>query len=113
MELQSFIVSLTIGTQRYKEERMRRVFAWLPKRKWVFIGDSTQTDPEAYATLYKEFPERVGRIWIRVVKGVDEEKEKELNSEERFEKAFKGVPAHVWRTFEQPEELEESVRELE
>jgi len=113
MELQSFIVSLTVGTQRYKEERMRRVLAWLPKRKWVFIGDSTQTDPEAYATLYKEFPERVGRIWIRVVKGVDEEKEKELNSEERFEKAFKGVPAHVWRTFEQPGELEENVRELE
>src|SRR5205807_10605386 len=60
MELESFIVSLTVGTQGYKEGRMRRVFAWLPKRKWVLIGDSTQTDPEAYAALYKEFPERVG-----------------------------------------------------
>ncbi|KAG0639019.1 hypothetical protein HOY80DRAFT_1022781 [Tuber brumale] len=113
MELESFVVSLTVGTQRYKEGRIRRVFAWLPKRKWVLIGDSTQTDPEAYATLYKEFPERVGRIWIRVVKGVDEAKERELNSERRFRKAFNGVPSHVWRTFEKPGELEESVRELE
>lgn len=113
MELQSFIVSLTVGTQGYKEERIRRVFTWLPQRKWVLIGDSTQTDPEAYSTLYKEFPERVGRIWIRLVKGVDEEKERELNSEERFERAFRGVPAHVWRTFEQPGELEESVLKLE
>ncbi|PWW77358.1 hypothetical protein C7212DRAFT_356666 [Tuber magnatum] len=113
MELESFIVTLTIGTQRYKEERMRRVFAWLPRRKWVLIGDSTQTDPEAYATLYREFPERVGRIWIRVVRGVDEAEETELNSQGRFKRAFEGVPAHVWRTFEQPGELEESVQELQ
>lgn len=51
MELESFIVSLTVGTQKYKEERMRTVMKWLPMRKWVLIGDSTQTDPEAYASL--------------------------------------------------------------
>ncbi|KAG0126829.1 hypothetical protein HOY82DRAFT_593632 [Tuber indicum] len=112
MELESFVVSF-VGTQEYKEGRIRRVFTWLPKRNWVLIGDSTQTDPEAYATLYKEFPERVGKIWIRVVKGVDEEEERALNSERRFRKAFNGVPVHVWRTFEKPGELEESLRELE
>lgn len=51
MELESFIVSLTVGTQKYKEERMNRVMAWLPLRKWILVGDSTQTDPEAYATM--------------------------------------------------------------
>ncbi|RPB00699.1 hypothetical protein L873DRAFT_1804784 [Choiromyces venosus 120613-1] len=112
MELESFVVSLTVGTQRYKEERIRRVLAWLPQRRWLLVGDSTQTDPEAYATIYKEFRERVGAIWIRLVKGVDEEKEKQLNSVKRFEKAFDGVPSHVWRTFELPGELEGCAGEL-
>lgn len=52
MEFQSFLVSLTVGTQEYKEERMATVMRWLPDRKWVLVGDSTQKDPEAYATTY-------------------------------------------------------------
>lgn len=52
MEFESFLVSLTVGTQEYKEERMKTVMEWLPLRKWVLIGDSTQKDPEAYATMY-------------------------------------------------------------
>lgn len=50
MEFQSFLISLTVGTQEYKEERMKTVMKWLPMRKWILVGDSTQKDPEAYAT---------------------------------------------------------------
>ena len=44
-------------------------------------------------------------IWIRIVEGVNPSKEKTLNAPERFEKAFKGVPREVWKTFKQPAEL--------
>ena len=39
------------------------------------------------------------------MEGVDPPKEKELNSAERFEIAFKDVPRQVWRTFKDPAEL--------
>ena len=39
------------------------------------------------------------------MEGVDLDKEKELNSPERFAKAFAGIPTTVWRTFRDPAEL--------
>lgn len=50
-ELESFIVSLTVGTERFKVERMEKMHSWFPERKMIAIGDSTQKDPEAYATM--------------------------------------------------------------
>lgn len=105
-ELDSFIISVTVGTQQYKEKELANLMKNLPRRKWVFIGDSTQKDPEAYAATYRKHPEKVKKIWIKAVKGVNEREEKDLNSEARFAKAFEGVPKEVWRTFEEPEELE-------
>jgi len=40
--------NLTLGTEKYKVDRMTKVHSWLPKRKMILIGDSTQSDPEAY-----------------------------------------------------------------
>ena len=105
-ELDSFIVSLTVGTQKYKESELERLLAFLPQRKWVFIGDSTQKDPESYAAAYRRHPDRVRKIWIRIVEGVNLTEEKRLNSEQRFADAFKGVPEGVWKTFRSVGELE-------
>jgi phosphatidate phosphatase APP1 len=111
-ELESFVVSLTVGTQKYKERELDRLVTFLPERKWVFIGDSTQKDPEAYAAAYKRNPEKVRRIWIRVVEGVNRLEERRLNSDERFATAFKDVPREVWRTFKHAGELEALVGEI-
>ena len=54
---------------------------------------------------YRKYPGWITAIWIRIVEGVDPPKEKELNSAERFEIAFKDVPRQVWRTFKDPAEL--------
>lgn len=43
--------SLTMGTAEYKTSRIRKVHSWLPKRKMILIGDSTQSDPEAYGDM--------------------------------------------------------------
>lgn len=57
-------------------------------------------------------PEKVKAIFIRRVQGVNEAKEKDLNSDRRFEKAFKGIPQNVWRVFNDPAELNEAVSAL-
>lgn len=48
LELSSFIATLTIGTQEYKEDRMEKIHRWFPNKQFYCIGDSTQTDPEAF-----------------------------------------------------------------
>ena|SRR5271170_7563749 len=118
VELSSFLETLTIGTQEYKEDELQKIHRWLPNKQFICIGDSTQTDPEAYAATYlslflmmltssyKRFPGWIKAIFIRVVEGVDVRIEKtRLNTPERFATAFDGVPRDVWRTFKDPSEL--------
>jgi phosphatidate phosphatase APP1 len=50
VELSSFVATLTIGTQEYKEDEMEKIHQWFPKKQFICIGDSAQTDPEAYGT---------------------------------------------------------------
>jgi phosphatidate phosphatase APP1 len=40
--------NLTLGTEKYKTDRIRKIQSWLPRRLVICIGDSTQSDPEAY-----------------------------------------------------------------
>ena len=112
MNLGGFLASLTQGTQAYKVDRMEKVHRWFPKRKFVCLGDSTQSDPEAYAEMYRRYPEWVGKIFIRKVSGVAEMDETKKNSDERFENAFRGVPEDTYHVFEKPEEVYEKVDAL-
>jgi phosphatidate phosphatase APP1 len=112
MNLGGFLASLTQGTQAYKVDRMEKVHRWFPRRKFVCLGDSTQSDPEAYAEMYRRYPEWVGKIFIRKVTGVAEVDETKKNSDERFEEAFKDVPADIYYVFEKPEEVYEKVDAL-
>lgn len=43
--------ALTIGTEEYKTDRMKKINSWFPRRKMIVIGDSTQSDPEAYGEM--------------------------------------------------------------
>lgn len=56
MVLGGLLKSLTQGTQAYKTDRMDKIHDWLPNRKFICVGDSTQSDPEAYAEMYRKFP---------------------------------------------------------
>jgi phosphatidate phosphatase APP1 len=51
--LSGLLSNLTLGTQEYKVGRMIKINSWLPKRKMICIGDSTQSDPEAYGEMYE------------------------------------------------------------
>ena len=105
MDLSGFLASLTQGTEAYKRERMENLHTMLPKRKIVCIGDSTQSDPEAYGDICRKFPGWVRKVFIRKVTSVAEMDVEEKNTDERFEKAFRDVPRETWRVFEDPKEL--------
>ena len=102
--------SFTEGVQQYKTDRGEKVHGWLPSRKFICIGDSTQADPETYAALYKKFPGWIKAIYIRKVLGLAFMEEK--NKPERFTKTFEGIPETVWKVFEHPSELSDHVKNV-
>ena len=105
MNLAGFLANLTQGTKAYKVDRIEKVHGWFPKRRFILIGDSTQTDPESYGEAYRRHGKWIGAIYIRKVTGVAEMDEGKKNDPRRFEKAFKGVPKDVWYIFEDAQEL--------
>ncbi|OAA65620.1 actin filament organization protein app1 [Niveomyces insectorum RCEF 264] len=104
MSVAGLLATLTLGTQAYKVDRMRRLHKQLPGKTFVCIGDSTQSDPEAYGEIYRTFPGWVKLILIRKVTDIAALGIEEKNEPARFEKAFEGVPASVWHVFEDPAE---------
>ncbi|MCJ1318647.1 hypothetical protein MMC15_003977 [Xylographa vitiligo] len=112
MNLSGFLESLTEGTEDYKASRMDKIHDWLPERKVLCVGDSTQSDPEAYGDMYRKHPGWVKAIFIRKVVDVEEMQKTDKNDPARFEKAFKDVPKGVWKLFEDPNELYAAVDSL-
>jgi phosphatidate phosphatase APP1 len=60
---------------RYKQPRIRELLRTLPHRA-ILVGDSGEQDPEVYAEIRKEVPDRVLEIYIRQVPGADHRKER-------------------------------------
>ncbi|KAK3498984.1 uncharacterized protein B0T23DRAFT_400688 [Neurospora hispaniola] len=104
MTIPGLLSNLTLGTQRYKVDRMKKLYEWLPKKKMICIGDSTQSDPEAYGEMYRKHPEWIKLILIRKVADIAAIGTEAKNAAKRFEDAFKGVPREVWHVFEDPAE---------
>ena len=61
------------------------------------MGDNTESDPEAYASIAKQFPNNIVKILIRNATGnVDVQK---------IESAFAGLDKSIWMVFNKPDEL--------
>lgn len=113
MTIPGLLTSLTLGTQDYKVDRMKKIHGWIPNKHLICIGDSTQTDPEAYGEMYRTYGQHewVRLILIRKVTdiaaigGIADK-----NKPQRFEKAFRHVPRHVWHVFEEPAECYSIIR---
>ncbi|OTA90092.1 hypothetical protein M434DRAFT_23121 [Hypoxylon sp. CO27-5] len=111
MSLSGLLTTLTLGTENYKVDRMKKIYSWLPKRKMICIGDSTQSDPEAYGDIYRVYPGWVKVILIRKVEDIAAIGIEAKNEPERFEKAFQGVPRDVWHVFSDPAECKEFIQD--
>lgn len=103
--------ALTVGTEEYKTDRMRKVNSWFPKRKMIVIGDSTQSDPEAYGEIYRTVPGWIKLILIRKVEDVAAVGIADKNEPKRFETAFEGVPREAWHVFSEPEECSRIIQD--
>ena len=81
-----------------KAEAVRRILSSFPERKFTLIGDSGEKDVEIYARCYQQFPDRVERVLIRLIR-----------PEHRFsESIIEGqllLPPSVFKVFETSEEL--------
>jgi len=104
MTISGLLSNLTLGTEQYKIDRIKKVHGWLPKRKMILIGDSTQSDPEAYGECFREFPGWIKLILIRRVTDIASVGLKEKNEPKRFEDAFEDVPKEAWHIFDDPAE---------
>ena len=51
--------------QEHKRTTLRRLLIDFPHVKWLLVGDDGQHDPEIYAQLAREHPDRVAAIAIR------------------------------------------------
>ncbi len=85
-----------------KQRVIEEIFANLPRRKFVCVGDSGEHDPEIYAALARRYPEQVRAIYIRCVNG-------ESPRSERLQRTFAGFPDDLWRGFLEPDELPPSL----
>jgi phosphatidate phosphatase APP1 len=103
LDISELVKSFTVDTMEYKVDRIRKIRRWFPHRRAICIGDSTQTDPEAYAEIYRRHSEWIHAILIRKVMDVPHMEEQ--NSLKRFAEAFQDVPKHIWRVFEHPRDV--------
>ncbi|KAK4121000.1 hypothetical protein N657DRAFT_648372 [Parathielavia appendiculata] len=102
--ISGLLSNLTLGTEAYKTDRISKVHSWLPKRRLILIGDSTQSDPEAYGNACRAFQGWIKLVLIRKVTDIAAIGIQEKNEPQRFEKAFDQVPREIWHVFEDPRE---------
>jgi len=69
-----------------------------PKRRFLLVGDSGEQDPEVYADILRQFPQRIVGVYIRNIT-------KANRSDERFSHVFKDIDPDKWRLFEDPSTL--------
>ena len=82
----------------YKQGKIEPLLKTFPRRRFIFVGDAGQHDPEAYGQLARAYPRQIARIFIRNL-GEEDMPNKRLHH------AFAGVPAEKWNVFRVAEEL--------
>lgn len=86
------LLDLFKSASETKPPVIRAILDHYPDRRFVLVGDSGEKDPEVYGLIARERPTQLLHIFIRRVDGAD-------NRDERFAKAFAGIPAEQWTLF--------------
>ncbi|CAF2719249.1 unnamed protein product [Rotaria sp. Silwood2] len=75
---------------KQKTKILRMFFQETRSRKFILFGDIFQKDPEIYANIYKEYSERIIKIFIRV---------SSKNLSNRLNTVFQYIPKYKWDIF--------------
>jgi hypothetical protein len=59
------VTNLLSSPRPHKLQAIRALLRRYPDRRFVLVGDSSESDPEIFGDLAREFPERIERILIR------------------------------------------------
>lgn len=94
----SISANLFESPEAMKLEAIEPILNAFPRRRFVFVGDSGQRDPEVYGSFARRYPEQVVRVLIRNVTS-------ERADSERFANAFDGVPRERWMLFTDAREI--------
>lgn len=62
---------LEANSYEYKVDRIENLLIKYPKRKFVLCGDNGEQDPDVYNYINKIYPDRILKIYIRMVKQED------------------------------------------
>lgn len=85
-----------------KTETLQMFFQNTSNRTFILLGDIFQKDPDIYASVYAQYPNRIAKIFIR--KYVND-----TIGEQRLETVFKDIPKQKWATFETGADLPRNV----
>jgi phosphatidate phosphatase APP1 len=81
------------SSQSFIEEKtnvLNMFFHQTRSRKFILFGDIFQKDPEIYGDIYKSYPQRILKIFIRV-------SSKKISN--RLNQVFEHIPKDKWATF--------------
>lgn len=92
------LANLWSAPERTKAPQVEELLRSYPRRRFVLVGDSGESDPEMYAGFARRHPEQVAAILIRNVTD-------EGPDAPRWQGTFAGVPRSVWRVFDEASEL--------
>lgn len=59
------LLQLLADPQDYKLRQIEPLLKAFPNRKFIFVGDSGEKDPEVYTELFQKYPDQIEKIWIR------------------------------------------------
>jgi len=96
------LFNLFEGPEKYKPGVIDPLMKRFPNRRFVFVGDSGERDPEIYGALAREHPQQVAKILIREVRD-------EGSGTNRFKSAFRELPPTLWKVFREPSEIADMV----
>ena len=101
----SSVLDFFKSPHEYKMQNIEFLMQCCPKRRFVLVGDSGESDPEIYAEVARKHPKHVALILIRDV--TDESAETK-----RYQETFKGLPPSLWKIFKEPETLQKEFSDM-
>ncbi|WP_159865102.1 App1 family protein [Novosphingobium sp. 9U] len=84
------------GHKTHKLEAIRSILRFYPQHRFLLMGDNGQQDVEIYTEVVREFPQRIGAVFIRDVTG---ECAAGANATHLAEMASLGVQTHCAASF--------------
>lgn len=93
------VLDLFDAPPEFKIEDLTRLIEAFPRRRYILVGDSAQSDPEVYGDAARVFREQVLLILIHDVTCC------EGRESQRYQEAFRELPDGMWVLYRDPGEI--------